>query len=143
QSYLGWEHAQDRADDDLDAADGIGDPGGTNEDDLDDFNWEISSGSEGYGTLVEYLAARSGEFLSLPTADTSCTVFANLEEGFFDALSASRLDPERIREIQLHVFSNRSCFIPELSAVYLPYFSVNHAAEEALHLLQQRSGGAP
>jgi hypothetical protein len=142
QSYLGWEHAQDRADDDPDDADDAGDAGGSSEGDLDDFDWEMSTGSEGYVTLVEYLAARIAEFLNLPNGDTSCTVFANLDEAFFDALAGSRLDPDRIREIQLHVFSNRSCFIPELNAVYLPYFSVNHAAEEALHVLQQRSGGA-
>jgi hypothetical protein len=55
--------------------------------------------------------------------------------------NAANLGEERQREIHLHAFTNRSCFVPELELVYLPYLSVHHAAEEAMHLLLWRTSG--
>jgi hypothetical protein len=56
-------------------------------------------------------------------------------------VNAAGLGEERQREIHLHAFTNRSCFVPELELVYLPYLSVHHAAEEAMHLVLWRVHG--
>jgi hypothetical protein len=120
QSYLGWEREQDA----LEEAFGDAGPEPT------------------CAALVEHLVAQLGEFFGLPAVDGACDVFANLDENFFDTLAASEsLGDERRREIHLHAFSNRSCFVPELDLAYLPYLSVNHAAEEGMHLMQWRLAG--
>jgi hypothetical protein len=68
-------------------------------------------------------------------------VFTNLDEVFFESLAAAELPEPRLREVHLHAFSNRGCYVPELGLIYLPYFSVHHAAEEAMHLLHHRTSG--
>jgi hypothetical protein len=123
QSYLSWEQAVERLDSEVH---------------LDEISEPTCA------TVLANLVAQLCRFLELPSVDGSCEVFTNLDESFFEALqSAPELSEERLREIQLHAFANRSCCVPELSLVYLPYFSVNHAAEEAMHLLQVRLAGAP
>ena len=116
-SYLGWEQASDRVDDgDED------DPSGTQ--------------------LLHHLVPQLCEFLGLQDVDVECDVFANLDKAFFDAVeNAPELGERRQHEIRLHALSNRSCFVPELDAAYLPFFSVNHAAEEAMHVVQSRVAG--
>ncbi len=70
-------------------------------------------------------------------------MFTNLDELFFEAVeNSSVVSEDRVREVHLLAFANRSCFIPELDIVYLPFFSVHHASEEAMHVLQQRVQGA-
>jgi hypothetical protein len=128
QSYLGWEESRERWDED--------------DDEDDDEAWADAGGASGSGAVVEHLVRRLADFLDVPPVDANCIVYANLDEAFFAALGESQLPEARTHEIQLHAFSNRSCWIPELNAVYLPYLSVNHATEEALHVLQERSGGA-
>jgi len=69
-------------------------------------------------------------------------VYTNLDEQFFATLeNAGEIGEARQREAHLLAFGNRSCFVPELDVVYLPFFSVNHASEEAMHVLQARHGG--
>lgn len=119
QSYLGWERAMER---------------------FDAEGWEEAEEATGQ-TVLEHLVRQLSEFLELPAADVGCEVFSNLDESFFDALeNAEHLGEARSREIRLHAFTNRSCYAPDLDLVYLPFFSVNHAAEEAMHLLMVQHG---
>lgn len=138
QSYLGWEQAQARWADGEDAED---DAGGDDGDDGDDGTWEDTDGSSGHAAVVEHLVRRLADFLGIPPVDAGCTVFANLEDGFFAALEDDAVGAARAEEAQVQAFSNRSCWVPEINAVYLPYLSVHHATEEALHVLQSRTGG--
>jgi hypothetical protein len=121
QSYLGWEQAQERW--------------------SEDASWDGEAGGPSCAAMVEHIARRLAAFLGMPPVDAHVDVYGQLDEAFFDALAGCELDSERRREIQLHAFSNRSVWVPELNAVYLPYFSINHAAEEAAHVLQTRTGG--
>jgi hypothetical protein len=123
QSYLSWEQAIERLESEL----------------------HLDEGAEPTcASVLAHLVEQLCLFLEIPPVDGSCEVFTNLDEAFFEALQeAHELGEERVREIQLHAFANRSCSIPERSLVYLPYFSVNHAAEEAMHLLQVRVAGVP
>lgn len=122
QSYLGWERAMERVD--TESGEDV----------------EEATGS----TVLEHLVRQLCEFLELPAVETGCEVFSNLDEAFFENLEdAEHLGEERLREIRMHAFTNRSCSVPELDLVYLPFFSVNHAAEEAMHLLLVRHGWAP
>ena len=130
QSYLGWEQAQERWDGTGNAVD----------DDHEDA-WDEAGGESGHAAVVEHLVRRLADFLAIPPVDAACTVYANLEDTFFAALEDDNLGAARAQEVQLHAFSNRSCWIPEINAVYLPYLSVHHATEEALHVLQHRTGG--
>jgi len=117
-SYLGWEQASDRG---VDTGDDD-DPSGTQ--------------------LLQHLVPQLCQFLELPPVEVECEVYANLDEAFFEALeNAPELGERRLQELRLHALSNRSCFVPELDAAYLPFFSVNHAAEEAMHLVQSRVAG--
>jgi len=120
QSYLGWEREQEEF-----AAAWSGDGS------------ELTSAA-----VVEHLVAQLAAFLSLPAVDGACDVYTNLDDAFFEALAAAEdLGEERAREIRILAFSNRSCTVPELNLVYLPYLSVHHAAEEAMHLLLARVAG--
>jgi len=117
QSYLGWEQ-------ELESSEGA------------------SEGPEATcGAVVEHLVRRLSELLGLPLVDPTCEAFANFEEAFFDAVDAADLPEERAREIHLHAFANRGCFVPELGLAYLPYLSVHHAAEEAMHIVHHRTSG--
>ncbi|MFQ5599400.1 MAG: ChaN family lipoprotein [Candidatus Krumholzibacteriia bacterium] len=122
QSYLSWEQAVDRSED----------PG-----EREEIVLEPPAGASVLDTLVRQLS----QFLDMPAADAGCDLFTNLEEHFFELIeNTAELDDARVHEIHLHAFANRSCFVPELNLVYLPYFSVNHATEEAMHVLQWRHG---
>ena len=124
QSYLSWEQAMERWEEEFQA--------------YDDGPEPSCSG------VIAHLVAQMCQFLEVPPVDGTCEVFTNLDEAFFETLqNATGLSEERQREIQLHAFGNRSCCVPELNLVYLPYFSVNHAAEEAMHVVQVRLGGLP
>jgi hypothetical protein len=91
--------------------------------------------------VVEHLAGQLAAFFDMGEVDGACDAYTNLDEGFFEALNEATLGEERLREIHLQAFTNRSCFVPELEVVYLPYLSVHHAAEEAMHLLLWRAYG--
>lgn len=123
QSYLSWEQALERC------GDGAGRP--------DD--WPEPS----CANVLAHLVAQMCQFLELPLVEAGCEVFTSLDESFFEALhAASVLGEERVRQIHLNAFANRSCCVPELDLVYLPYFSVNHAAEEAMHVVMAKLDGA-
>jgi len=121
QSYLGWEQAQERW--------------------TEDGAWDGESSGPSCAAILQHLAAQLAAFIGVAPVDAHVEVFGQLDEAFFDALAAAEVGPELRRELQLHAFSNRSVWVPELNAVYLPYFSINHAAEEAAHVLQSRTGG--
>jgi uncharacterized iron-regulated protein len=117
QSYLSWEHAAD-------------DPEGQSET-LDLFDPTATR-------VVETLLDKLCEFLQLPTVAPPADLFTNLDESFFDAIDAADLSVQRQEELHLLAFANRSCWIAEIDAVYLPYFSVNHAAEASMQVLIDR-----
>jgi hypothetical protein len=121
QSYLGWEQVQERW--------------------AEESAWDGESDGPSCAAIVSHLVTHLAAFVGLPAVDAHVDVYGQLDEAFFDALAAAELDPALRREIQLHAFSNRSVWVPELNAVYLPYLSINHAAEEAAHVLQTRTGG--
>lgn len=124
QSYLSWERALEQLRE-----------GG---DDGDELTLEQSS-TQLFAALTRQLA----RFFAVPAVPAACEVFTNLDENFFNAVeSAAQLDDDRIHEIHRLAFGNHSCFVPELDLVYLPYFSVHHASEEAMHVLQARLGAA-
>ncbi len=132
QSYLGWERRQ--AEGRLGAGDAPGD------EDEDEF-WDDDQAAAGADSVVQHLAGRLAEFLGLPPVVAAFSVYANVDAAFFEALAGAGLSAERAREIQLLAGSSRGCWVPELNAVYLPHLSVNHAAEEALHVLQWQASG--
>ena len=121
QSYLGWEQAQERW--------------------TEDSSFDAESDGPSCAAILAHLASHLATFIGVPAVDAHVDVFGQFDAAFFDALAAADLRPELQRELQLHVFSNRSVWVPELNSVYLPYFSINHAAEEAAHVLQTRTGG--
>ena len=128
QSYLGWERRQAE----WRLGDGVGD---------DDEFWDDDHAAPGTDSVVQHLAGRLAEFLGMPPVATAFSVYANVDAAFFEALAGAGLAAERAREIQLLAASSRGCWVPELNAVYLPHLSVNHAAEEALHVLQWQASG--
>lgn len=122
QSYLSWERVLERWN--------------AGADDGSDLTLEHTSTQ-----LFEALTRQLARFFGVPEPPAACEVFANLDEAFFTALEqVAVLGEERIAEIHRLAFGNHSCFVPELDLVYLPYFSVNHASEEAMHVLQARLG---
>ena len=122
QSYLSWEQALERLED-------VGDG--------DDFVVETT-----HTGILDALLRRLCQFFAFPPVRGVSEVFTNLDELFFEAVeNAASVGEDRVREVHLLSFANRSCFIPELDIVYLPYFSVHHASEEAMHVLQQRVQG--
>ena len=119
QSYLGWEQAVER----------MAEP-------------EEGESEPTYSGLFGALARQLGRFLDLPPLQAGFEVYTNLDEQFFATMeNAGDIGDARLREVTLLAFGNRSCFVPELDVVYLPYFSVNHASEEAMHVLQAQHGG--
>jgi hypothetical protein len=121
QSYLGWEQAQERW--------------------SEDGSFDADSDGPSCAAILAHLASHLAGFIGVPPVDAHVDVFGQLDDAFFEALAAADVRAELRRELQLHVFANRSVWVPELNSVYLPYFSINHAAEEAAHVLQTRSGG--
>lgn len=121
QSYLGWEQAQSRW--------------------VEDTSWDADNAGPSCAAVLSHLAAHFAGLIGIPPVDAQVEVFGQLDDSFFDALASAEVSPALRRELQLHAFSNRSVWVPELNAVYLPYFSINHAAEEAAHVLQSRTGG--
>lgn len=119
QSYLGWEQALER--------------------------WHLDDRGDGpeptATAVLEHLVRRFGEMMGMGAGVPGCEVYVEFDEDFFETLRAARLSDERLREVHLHTFSNRSCYVPEAGLVYLPFLSVNHAAEESLHVLWWRSTG--
>jgi len=116
QSYLSWERALER----------LGDT---------DDGEEVALDQSANG-LFEALVRQMARFFGVPALVNRCEVLTGLDEAFFAAVeSHGALDERRVREIHLLAFGNRSCFVPELDLVYLPFLSVNHAAEEAMHVL--------
>ncbi len=116
QSYLSWERALERWGD---------------ADDGEEVALEQSANG-----LFEALVRQLARFFGVPPLVNRCEVLTGLDEAFFAAVeNAGALDERRVREIHLLAFGNRSCFVPELDLVYLPFLSVNHAAEEAMHVL--------
>ncbi|UCE03821.1 MAG: ChaN family lipoprotein [Candidatus Latescibacterota bacterium] len=123
QSYLSWEQAVERLHVDGEA---------------DELLVEAS-----YTSVFEALVRQMGRFLELPPVEAGCEVFTNLDEHFFEVVeNSTAIDEKRVREVHLLAFANRSCYVPEVNVVYLPFFSVNHACEEALHVLQVRHAGS-
>lgn len=122
QSYLSWEHA-------LEKLEGAGDG--------DDLVMEPT-----HAGVFDALLRRLCQFFGFAPVRGVSEVFTNMDELFFEAVeNASAFDEERVREAHLLAFANRSCFVPELDIVYLPFFSVHHASEEAMHVLQHRVQG--
>jgi uncharacterized iron-regulated protein len=117
QSYLSWEHAADDPEGDIDM--------------LDLFDPTQSR-------IVERLLENLCGFLQLPDVAPPADLFTNLDESFFDAVDAADLSQAQQEELHLQAFANRSCWIAEIDAVYLPYFSVNHAAEASMLVLLDR-----
>jgi hypothetical protein len=118
QSYLGWEREQETFAE----------------------AWSTDGPEPTSAAVVEHLVTRLAEFLSFPAVNGACDVYTNLDDAFFETLAAAEdLGEERAREIRVLAFSNHSCTVPELDLVYLPYLSVHHAAEEAMHLLLART----
>lgn len=118
QSYLGWERA-------LEDLAGVEDPD------------EGSALDESTSGLLQALVRQLCHFFEVPPVVAAWEVFTSLDEHFFAAIESNEsLPPSRAREIHLLAFANRSVTVPELELVYLPFFSVNHAAEEAMHVLQ-------
>ena len=125
QSYLSWERALEKLHDE----------------DESNSEWTLEHSAV---QLFEALARQLARFFGLPTLSPGCEVFTNLDETFFSTIEHTEgLEASRAREIRLLAFGNRSCFVPELDLVYLPFFSVNHAAEEAMRALQARVAGRP
>jgi hypothetical protein len=122
QSYLSWEQALEQLDD-------VGDG--------DEMIVETT-----HAGVFDALLRRMCEFFGFAPVRGVSEVFTNLDELFFEAVeSSSAVEEDRVREVHLLAFANHSCFIPELDIVYLPFFSVHHASEEAMHVLQQRVYG--
>ena len=122
QSYLSWEQALERLDD-------VGDG--------DELIVEPT-----YTGVFDALLRRLCQFFGFAPVRGVSEVFSNQDEHFFEAVeNSSVVDEDRIREVHLLAFANRSCYIPELDLVYLPFFSVHHASEEAMHVLQERVHG--
>lgn len=105
------------------------------------LSWEQSVEDADQDTFVEpivlqTLVQRLADFLDLPRLPVQCDVFTNLDEAFFARLESSeRVDPRMVREAHLLAFANRGCYVPATESVYLPYFSMNHATEQAMHVL--------
>ena len=56
---------------------------------------------------------------------------------FFDRLRRSgKFSKRELRLIRRHILSVESCYIPKARTIYLATLSVNHAAEEAAHMLR-------
>ncbi len=122
QSYLSWEQALERLEDVSDGEELIVEPT--------------------YTGVFEALLRRLCQFFGFSPVRGVSEVFTNLDELFFEAVETSpAVEEDRIREVHLLAFANRSCYLPELDIVYLPFFSVHHASEEAMHVLQQRVHG--
>lgn len=113
ESYLSWEQTLDDADLDL-----LVEP-----------------------ILLQTCVNRLADFVRLPRFVVHCEVFTNLDEAFFQALERSRsVSRTQVREAHLLAFANRGCYVPAIDAVYLPYFSVNHTTEQAMHVLCSKYG---
>jgi hypothetical protein len=112
------------------------------------LSWEQSTEDADQDTFVEpivlqRLVHRLADFLELPRLPVHCEVFTNLDEAFFARLENSpRVDAEVVREAHLLAFANRGCHVPATNSVYLPYFSVNHSTEQAMHVLCAAHAGA-
>lgn len=56
---------------------------------------------------------------------------------FFELLQHSGIfNPREIKAIRKHILSVESCYIPKARLIYLATLSMNHAAEEAAHMLR-------
>ena len=75
--------------------------------------------------------------LEAKTATKDVEVVGPADLSFFAELSRSGVFNKReLAQIRAHILSSESCYIPRAKMIYLATTSMNHAAEEAAHMLR-------
>lgn len=88
---------------------------------------------------VRHLARDIGRLLGIPVASAlkGIEVVTSRELQIIERISRrARFSPKELAHLKRHVLSRDSAFIPRARVVWLASLSLNHAAEEAAHLVR-------
>ncbi len=97
----------------------------------------------GLATTVKTLVKEIGRLARVKTSTDGLEVLTPLDLDALERLERrGNLSRKELAHLGRHVVSGQSAFIPSANAVWLSGFSLNHAAEEAAHVVRHCAIGA-